>query len=145
MADRPISDYQFERFLEEEKLMGAQCVGCGALFVPPRAICPKCHNSEMEWVETEGKGRLVAFTCIAIGTSAMIAEGYDRNNPYCSGAVELVEGPRVVAQIEGVDTLNPETIKIGMPVKATFLRRGADEKRKTVLGFTPFDKEHLIP
>ena len=137
MADRPISDYQFERFLEEEKLMGARCVECGALFVPPRAICTKCHGSQMEWVETKGEGRLVAFTCISIGPPAMIAAGYDRNNPYCSGAVELVEGPRVVAQIEGVDTLHPETIKVGMPVKATFLRQEADENRKTVLGFTP--------
>ena len=70
----------------------------------------------------------------------MIEEGYDRKNPYCTGAVELAEGPRVVAQIEGVDTLHPETIKIGMPVKATFLHRGADEDRKTVLGFTPVDE-----
>ena len=143
MVDRPISDYQFERFLDEEKLMGARCIGCGALFVPPRAICTKCHGSEMEWVETKGEGRLVAFTCISIGTPAMIAEGYDRNNPYCSGAVELVEGPRVVAQIEGVDTLRPETIKVGMLVKATFLHQGADEKRKTVLGFTPVDETEV--
>ena len=140
MGDRPISDYQFERFLEEEKLMGARCVGCGTLFVPPRAICAKCHDSEMEWVETGGEGQLVAFTCISIGPPAMVEEGYDRNNPYCSGAVELTEGPRVVAQIEGVDTLHPETIKIGTPVKAIFLRRGADEDRKTVLGFTPVDE-----
>ncbi len=140
MADRLIGDYQFERFLEEEKLMGARCIGCGALFVPPRVICAKCQGSNMEWVETKGEGRLVAFTCISIGPPAMIAEGYDRNNPYCSGAVELVEGPRVVAQIEGVDTLRPETIKVGMPVKATFLQQGADEDRKTVLGFTPVDE-----
>ena len=140
MADRPISDYQFEQFLEEGKLMGARCLGCGALFVPPRAICPKCHGSEMEWVETEGAGRLVAFTCISIGPPAMVAEGYDRNNPYCSGAIELTEGPRVVGRIEGVDTCNPETIKVGMPVKATFLHQGAAEDRKTVLGFTPLDE-----
>ena len=140
MADRPISDYQFERFLDEGKLMGARCTECRTLFVPPRAICAKCHGSEMEWVETRGEGQLVAFTCISIGPPAMVEEGYDRNNPYCSGAVELVEGPRVVARIEGVDTLHPETIKIGMPVKATFLHRGADEDRETVLGFTPVDK-----
>ena len=145
MADKRISDYQFERFLEEEKLMGARCVGCGALFVPPRSICTKCHGSEMEWVEISGEGRLVAFTCISIGPPAMIAEGYDRNNPYCSGAVELVEGPRVVGRIERVDTLNPETIKVGTPVKATFLQQGTDEDRKTVLGFIPADEDHLTP
>ena len=140
MADKPISDYQFERFLDEEKLMGARCTGCKTLFVPPRAICAKCHGSEMEWVETEGEGQLVAFTCISIGPPAMIEEGYDRKNPYCTGAVKLVEGPRVVARIEGVDTLHPETIRIGMPVKATFLHRGDGENRKTVLGFIPVDE-----
>ena len=140
MADKPISDYQFERFLDEEKLMGARCTGCKTLFVPPRAICAKCHGSEMEWVETEGEGQLVAFTCISIGPPAMIEEGYDRKNPYSTGAVELVEGPRVVARIEGVDTLHPETIRIGMPVKATFLHRGDGENRKTVLGFIPVDE-----
>ena len=140
MADRPISDYQFEQFLQEEKLMGARCVGCGVLFVPPRSICTQCYGSEMEWVETEGEGRLVAFSCISIGPPAMVEEGYDRNNPYCSGAVELVEGPRVVAQIEGVDTRSPETIKIGQPVRATFLHQGTGENRKIVLGFTPVDE-----
>ena len=140
MADKPINDYQFEWFLEEEKLMGARCTGCKTLFVPPRAICAKCHGSEMEWMETRGEGQLVAFTCISIGPPAMVEEGYDRNNPYCSGAVELAEGPRVVARIEGVDTLHPETIKIGMPVKAAFLHQGAGENRKTVLGFIPVDE-----
>ena len=140
MADRPVNDYQFERFLDEGKIMGARCTGCKTLFVPPRTLCVRCHSSEMEWVETKGEGQLVAFTCISIGPPAMIAAGYDRNNPYCSGAVELVEGPRVVAQIEGVDTLKPETIKIGMLMKATFLRRGVDEDQQTCLGFTPVDE-----
>ena len=140
MADRPISDYQFERFLEEEKLMGARCTGCKCPFcAATRHLCqmPRFRDG---MGGNKGEGQLVAFTCISIGPPAMIEEGYDRNNPYCSGAVELAEGPRVVAQIEGVDTLHPETIKIGMPVKATFLHRGADEDRKTVLGFTPIDE-----
>ena len=142
MVDRPISDYQFEQFLEEEKLMGARCIGCGALFVPPRAICAKCHGSEMEWVETERRRaacRLHLY--LRLDLPAMVEEGYDRNNPYCSGAVELVEGPRVVARIEGVDTLHPGTIKIGLPVKATFLHRGTDEDRRIILGFTPIEED----
>ena len=72
-----------------------------------------------------------------------------RNNPYCSGAVELEEGPRVVAQIEGVDTLNPETIKIGMPVKATLLRRGVDEDQQNRSGIhtelTKVKTQNIIP
>ena len=66
----------------------------------------------------------------------MIAEGYDRNHPYCCGVVDLVEGPRVVARIEGVDTLHPERIKIGTLLEVKFLHRGEDDSRYTVLAFT---------
>ncbi len=137
MKERPMSDYEFEQFLNEEKLMGSRCIACGALFVPPRAVCITCYRSEMEWAEMRGIGKLAAFTCIAIGPPSMIEEGYDRNNPYCSGVIELAEGPRVVARIEGVDALNPENIKIGTPLKMRFLHRGVGENLKTVLAFTP--------
>jgi len=45
----------------------------------------------MQWVEMKGKGKLAAFTCIAVGPPAMIKEGYDRMHPYISGVVELEE------------------------------------------------------
>ena len=137
MAEKPINDYGFEQFLNEGKLMGSRCNVCEMLYVPPRSLCPQCRHSEMEWTETAGEGTLVAFTSISIGTTAMIKEGYDRNNPYCSGAVELVEGARVVARIEGVDSLHPETIEVGMPLRVKFLNQGTGDNRTTVLAFSP--------
>ena len=129
MEDRPFSDISYRKFLEEEKLMGSRCNACGALFAPPRPICIQCHSSEMEWIGMSGTGKLAAFTCIAIGPASMIAEGYDREHPYCVGVVELDEGPRVDARIQGVDAAKPETITVGMPLKAKFL--------KTCLAFEP--------
>ena len=137
MAEKPINDYGFEQFLNEGKLMGSRCNVCGMLYVPPRSLCPQCRRSDMEWAEMAGEGRLVAFTSISIGTPAMIEEGYDRNNPYCSGAVELTEGARVVARIEGVDSLHPETIEVGMPLKVKFLHQGDDNNWQTVLAYAP--------
>ena len=137
MEEKPMSDHTFEQFLNEDKLMGSRCTACDTLFVPPRAICPQCHRSEMEWVEMEGTGKLAAFTTISIGPPSMIEEGHDRNNPYCSGVVKLAEGPRVVGRIEGVDTLTPENIEIGTPLKVKFLHRGTDENPTTVLAFAP--------
>ncbi len=137
MTEKPINDYGFEQFLSEGKLMGGKCNNCETLYVPPRTLCPRCRHSEMEWVETTGEGRLVAFTSISIGTPAMMKEGYDRDNPYCSGAVELAEGARVVARIEGVDSQHPETIEVGMPLKVKFLHQGRDNNRQTVLAFAP--------
>ena len=135
MEERPFSDLSYGQFLNEEKLMGSKCMECDTLFVPPRPICIKCHSSDMEWVEVGGKGKLSAFTCITVGPPFMIAEGYDRNHPYCSGVVELKEGIRVDARIEGVDTNRPENIKIGMPLAVKFLHRGEKENLKTYLAF----------
>ena len=140
MDERPINDYGFEQFLNEGKLMGSRCNVCETLYVPPRSLCPGCRHSEMEWAETAGEGRLAAFTSISIGTPAMMKEGYDRNNPYCSGAVELAEGARVVARIEGVDSQHPETIEVGMPLRVKFLHQGAGDDRRTVLAFSPIEE-----
>ena len=136
-AERPFSDISFARYLSEGKLMGSRCRDCGALSVPPRSICVKCYSSEMKWIEMEGKGTLSAFTCIAIGPPSMIAEGYHRKNPYCSGVVELAENVRVDARIEGVDTTKPEDIQIGMPMRVDYLNRSTDRKEKTYLAFRP--------
>ena len=137
MEERAFSDISYRQFLNEEKLMGSKCKKCGTLFAPPRPICTKCFSSEMEWVEIKGKGKLAAFTCIAVGPPFMIKEGYDRQHPYCSGVVELEEGVRVVSRVEGVDTTKPETIKVGMPLTVEFLHRGEGENLKTFLAFKP--------
>ena len=137
MEERPFSDISYEKFLNEGKLMGSRCKSCGTQYVPPRSICVDCYGSDMEWIEMKGKGRLAAFTCINIPPPFMIAQGYNRKNPYCTGVVELAEGARVDARIEGVDCNQPEDIKVGMPLKVKYLHREEGEKRETYLAFEP--------
>jgi len=79
----------------------------------------------MEWVELSGRGKLAAFTVIGVGPMPMIDAGYSRDNPYCAGIVEVEEGPRISAQILGVDVAHPEKIKIGTPLTADFVERGS--------------------
>ncbi len=137
MEERPFSDISYELFLNEKKLMGSRCKSCGKQYVPPRSICVDCFKSDMEWIEMKGKGRLAAFTCINIPPPFMIAQGYSRKNPYCTGVVELDEGTKVDARIEGVDCANPESIKVGMPLKVKYLGREEGEKKETYLAFEP--------
>lgn len=137
MAARPFNDIAYNQFLNEEKLMGCRCRKCGERYVPPRPLCVKCYSPELEWVELNGRGRLVAFTCISIAPPFMMAQGYDRKHPYISGVVELDEGGRVDARIEGVDAMKPESIRIGMPMKAAFIRRKDAEVPETYLAFEP--------
>jgi len=125
MDDMPFTAASFDKFCSEKKLMGSKCKKCGAPSLPPRPLCLKCKSHEIEWTELKGKGKLVAFTVIGVGPPTMIAEGYDRDHPYCSGVVELEEGPRITTQIVGVDVDHPENIKIGTPLTADFLERGS--------------------
>lgn len=134
---RLYTDYSYYLYLSEEKLMGSSCKECGTLYVPPRSLCIACYSKDMVWKEMSGRGKLSAFTSISVCPPAMIAEGYNRHNPYCSGVVELEEGARVDARIEGVDLKNPESIKVGTPMKVAYLHREVKGKQKVCLCFTP--------
>ncbi len=142
MKETPFTIASFDNFLSERKLMASRCASCGALWLPPRPICLKCKGDEMEWKELGGKGMLVAFTVIGVGPMPMIDAGYGRDNPYCVGIVQVEEGPRIGAQILGVDVAHPENIKIGTPVAADFVERGSwhfveevAKAKKTYLAF----------
>jgi len=135
-AIRPFSSASFEAYLGEHRLMAARCSQCGGLYVPPRALCPKCHSEGLEWRETSGKGNLIAFTVIYTGPTFMLERGFDRKNPYISGIVELDEGPHISARITGLDPIKPEEIKIGTRLHAEFEDIGEGETRKTYLAFS---------
>ncbi len=135
MSERPITGEGFSQYLGEQKLMSTRCKSCGALHLPPRPLCPACHGDDMEWEQVSGKGKLVAFTTVHIAPTAMLEAGYGRTNPYCTGIVQLEEGPTISAQITGVDPAAPAQIEVGMPVRVAFLRRGEGEAERTYLAF----------
>jgi uncharacterized OB-fold protein len=135
MEKNHYSNTEFNQLLKEGKLMGVRCKDCESLYLPPRPMCTSCHSSEMVWMEMPLKGHLAAFTTIHIAPTAMIEAGYGRDNPYCSGIVELENGLSISAQILGVDANQPGEIEIGTPVKAEFIKRGEGEEARAFLAF----------
>jgi len=121
--ERDFNSASFYQFLAERKLMASRCKGCQAMYLPPHSICAKCHGNDMEWVEMKGKGKLAAFTSIAVGQSWTIEEGYDRDNPYLVGVVELDEGLKISGRILGLDAKKPENVKVGTPLTVDFLEQ----------------------
>ncbi|RPJ51871.1 MAG: Zn-ribbon domain-containing OB-fold protein [Chloroflexi bacterium] len=134
---RPFNHTGFYQYLAERRLMAARCATCGEINLPPRALCPRCFGTNMEWIELSGEGQLEGFTLIHVGLPAMAAEGYNRQNPYCSGVVRLAEGPAVAAQIVGEDGAIPTTIEVGMPLRVVFFEIGKAENRSIALVFKP--------
>ncbi|RPI20888.1 MAG: Zn-ribbon domain-containing OB-fold protein [Chloroflexota bacterium] len=137
METPPFTYASFQQFLTQGKLMGSRCSHCGQRYVPPRLICRRCHAGEMDWIEMPLQGKLAAFTTIHVGQSFMVAEGFDRSNPYCVGVIVLGEGVRITARLVDVDARQPEKIAIGMPVKAQFLHPEDKGDGRIVLAFRP--------
>jgi hypothetical protein len=135
MAEQEFTSASFYQFLGEHKLMASRCRSCGALYLPPRALCPACHGEEMEWAEMGSSGVLLAFTTIHVAPTAMIEAGYGKDNPYCTGIVQLAEGPAISAQILGVDPRQPAQIAVGTRLQVAFIERGEGDKRRTTLAF----------
>lgn len=105
--------------------------------MPPRAICIACHGSDLEWVEFGGKGKLIAFTSTAVAPPALAEEGFGRDNPYGTGVIELEDGVRVVARINGLDPENPERIELGTSMKIDFPKPENPEQPVRHLTFVP--------
>ena len=124
----------FYRQLAEGRLMASRCKACGSVYLPPRPLCPHCASHAMAWMHLQGKGKLAAFTAISVAPSAMVRNGFDRNNPYCTGVVELEEGVRISARILGVDAKRPEGIAIGASLALEVLRDG-DGKPQPIVAF----------
>lgn len=135
MAEHEFTYKAFSDALGVHQPKGTRCRQCGELHLPPRPMCPTCHSTDVEWLDLPQQGTLAAFTIIYIAPSAMIAAGYDRKKPYCTGVVKLDNGLSICAQILGVDVSQPDSITIGTRVTAAFVERGEGEARKTYLAF----------
>ena len=144
-AEIPITVNNYFKFMKEGKLMGTVCQDCGNIDLPAKAICSKCQSSNVKWKELSGNGKLATFTTVHVGAEVMSKKGYNMKKPYCFAIMEIEEKEKVYisGQLIGVDESKPETIKIGMPLKTTFLTtdEGKDKDGNTIVrydvGFQP--------
>jgi uncharacterized protein len=67
----------FVDYLEKGKVMGTKCRDCGALYFPPRSDCSKCLDSNMEWFEVSGTGKLLSYSELKYGPV-----GFEDDLPY---------------------------------------------------------------
>ncbi|MFH1425060.1 MAG: Zn-ribbon domain-containing OB-fold protein [archaeon] len=99
-------------------LIGNKCNKCGHVMFPPREACSKCKSIQIEPFQLKGEGEIITHTTIHVPQ-----EGFEHQIPYELAIIELVDGPRITAEI--VDS-NPAHIKIGAKVKSCFRRIGED-------------------
>jgi len=117
VAETKLQD--FVKFLEEGKIMASKCKNCNRIYFPPRADCD-CMMGEPEWIELNGKCRLLTFTIVHFASAS-----FKGDIPYALGVAQFEEGPTVFASLSKEITL--EEIKIGMPLRLVPLKLEGDK------------------
>ncbi|MCG8595099.1 MAG: OB-fold domain-containing protein [Kiloniellales bacterium] len=102
------------------RLEAARCSDCGALAYPQRPVCRSCRGRSFSVERLSGRGRLHTYTVIAPGGAP--AE-FDRQQTMTGalavGIIDLVEGPRLTAQLADVEM---EALHIGLAMRAVVRR-----------------------
>ena len=116
----------FVTYLEQGKVMTTRCKQCDTSYFPPKMDCPKCLQSEVEWFEIEGSGRLITYTVVHYGPS-----GFEDDAPYLLAVAEFPGGVRVFGRLDR--EIAESDIKVGMSVKPVTIRL-PDDKISYFLG-----------
>ncbi len=113
MTQGPESIY--EEYLAKGEFRIQLCNGCERHVFYPRALCPHCGSSSLQWAKPTGAGTVYSTTVMRRRPEA----GGDYN--VC--LVALQEGPRLMSRVEGVA---PTDVFIGMQVKARIAGGGEE-------------------
>lgn len=96
----------FIEYLEKGELRGTQCKSCGKQYFPPRADCPGCLGSDMDWFKIEGVGALVSFT-----RAGFAPTGFEADVPYTLALADF-NGTKVFGRLS--NTVPEEETSVGM-------------------------------
>jgi uncharacterized OB-fold protein len=95
----------------DRKLLLPWCTACPQPIWYPRAICPRCFGTDIEWREAAGTGFVYALTVEHTPQTRALSA------PYVVALVELDEGVRFLSNVVGVA---PEDVAVGTAVQVTW-------------------------
>ncbi len=101
----------FISYLEQGKLMGTKCKKCGLKFFPPRADCFKSLDSDMEWFEVNGTGKLLSFSTLTFAPT-----GFTQDLPYTIAVLDYGDY-KVFGRVDS--SVPVQELSVGIPMKAT--------------------------
>jgi uncharacterized protein len=89
------------------------CTTCEQPIFFPRANCPRCLSTTLEWRPSEGRGTVYAVTVEHHPQNPMMAS----RAPYAVVLVDLADGIRVMSNIVNAD---PNAVRIDMAVRVAW-------------------------
>lgn len=115
--------------LREHRLRLQWCTHCDAAVFYPRALCPRCHRTDLSWVDACGRGHVYSYTVVRKPTPP-----YGTDVPFAVALVELEERVRMLGRLVGVAV---DEAQVGLPVTVGFGHVGD----LTVVEFSPTGDE----
>ncbi|MCK9195616.1 MAG: Zn-ribbon domain-containing OB-fold protein [Syntrophales bacterium] len=99
----------FIGYLQQGRIMGSRCKKCGISFFPPRADCCHSLDSDMEWFEVKGTGKLLSFSTLRFGPT-----GFTQGLPYTIAVLDYGDY-KIFGRIES--SISEAELHIGMEMK----------------------------
>lgn len=96
----------------EKRLVVQRCTACGSLRHPPGPCCPHCRSFDWDTVEASGEATL--YSWVVAHHPRHPAFDY----PLVVALVELAEGTRLITNVVDLD---PDDLRIGMPLRLDWL------------------------
>ncbi len=114
--DLPTPDFETRPFWDackQGRFLLRHCNGCGADHFYPRPFCPKCWSEDVEWKDASGRATLYTYSVVRVND----LPPFPQRVPYVAAVVELVEGPRVMTNIEDCPF---DQLRVDMPVVVAY-------------------------
>jgi hypothetical protein len=114
----------------EARLAGSRCPDCGELFFPVKnsGYCPHCYGSRLEETNLGPVGTLAAYTTVLQPPAGGF---YNGPVPFNYGLVDLDEGIRIEAQLDG----DPASYQVGLRMALKILPFYVSEQEEQVQVF----------
>ncbi len=100
----------FVDLLDQGKLAGTKCKGCGTYYFPPRSDCSNCFSNDMEWTEVTGQGKLISFSKLIYAPT-----GFEADLPYTIALAEFDNNMKVFGRLS--KEIKDEDAAIGMNLR----------------------------
>ncbi|MCW5750021.1 MAG: OB-fold domain-containing protein [Alphaproteobacteria bacterium] len=113
---------QYLKYLSEGRFMLQRSSETGELLYYPRSFARGAPSAGLEWVEMSGLGTVYSFTTVR--------RKPEHGGDYNISLVELVEGPRMLTRVLGMD---PNAVSIGLKVRARIEKPAWDPKAEQPL------------
>lgn len=104
----------FWQAADQGRFVLPRCQSCGKCHWFPRAHCPFCCSSDMEWIDASGSASLYSFSIMQRG-----------GKPLFLAYVELAEGPVILSNVVECEAAS---LVIGMALSVSW--KGTPEGRQ---------------